>query len=146
MLKKILIVTMLMALGTSLLFADGLTGRDIVEEGTFTTLEGSLLSQGTEWYLSTQNGSYQIHFGNKNYLSSTGIELVDGARCTIDGIASGKDIAVTTATIAGIAYSFRDENGTPLWAGEGSRRNQSDYSKGHSDGNEHKSGQGNGRS
>ena len=144
MLKKILIVTLLMALGTSLLFADGLTGRDIVAEGTFTTLKGTLTSQGTEWYLTTQDGPHQLHFGNRNYLSSTGIELVDGANCTIDGIVTGKDVAVATVTTAGKSYSFRDENGTPLWAGEGNRRNQKDHSDGHSAGN--KSGQGNGQS
>jgi hypothetical protein len=142
--KKILIVALLMVLGASLLFADSLTGRDIVEEGIFTTLQGNLISEGTEWYLKTEQGTYQLHFGNRNYLSSIGIELADGVHCTIDGIVSDKDVAVAEATLEGKIYSFRDENGTPLWAGEGNRRNINGYSEKHGSGDG--SGQGNGQS
>ena len=144
MLKKILMVTLLLVLGASLLFADSLTGRDIVEEGSFITIQGVLKSEGTEWYLATEDGTYQLHFGNRNYLSSTGIELEEGVHCTIDGIVSDKDVAVATAAMDGKTYSFRDANGTPLWAGEGNRRNLNSYSKGNGSGNG--SGQGNGQS
>jgi hypothetical protein len=144
MMKKILIVTLLLVLGASLVFADSLTGRDIVEEGSFKTLQGVLTSQAAEWYLQTEQNTYQLHFGNRSYLSSTGIELADGAHCTIDGIVSDKDVAVAKATMDGKTYSFRDENGTPLWAGEGNRRNHNGYSKGQGSGNG--SGRGNGQS
>ena len=128
MLKKILIVTLVMALGASILFAESLTGRDIMREGDVTTINGTLKSEGIEWYLIAKGGSYQLHFGNRDYLSSTGIELEDGKSCTIDGIASGKDIAVATATMESSSYSFRDENGAPLWAGNGNRKDRGGYS------------------
>jgi len=142
--KKILIVTLIMVLGASLVFADNLTGRDIVEEGSVRTLDGILKSEGTEWYLLTEDDTYQLHFGNRNYLSSTGIELADGEHCTIDGIVSEREVAVATATMDGETYSFRDANGTPLWAGEGNRRNLNGYLKGSGNGN--RSGRGNGQS
>ena len=144
MMKKILIITLLMVLGASLVFADSLTGRDIVKEGIFITLQGILKSEETEWYLTTNDGNYQLHFGNRNYLSSTGIELAEGAHYTIDGIVSENDVAVATATMNGETYSFRDANGTPLWAGEGNRRNLNGYSEGSGNGN--RSGRGNGKS
>ena len=142
--KKIFIVTLIMVLGASLVFADNLTGRDIVEEGRVRTLDGILTSEGTEWYLLAEDGTYQLHFGNRNYLSSTGIELAEGAHYTIDGIVSENDVAVATATMNGETYSFRDANGTPLWAGEGNRRNLNGYSEGSGNGN--RSGRGNGKS
>ena len=122
MLKKILIITLVMVLGVSLLFAESLTGRDIVKTGAFTAAAGTLKYESPEWHLVTKDGSYQLHFGNKNHLSSTGIELEDGARCKIEGIATGKDIVVVSATMKGKTYSFRDESGIPLWAGKGNRR------------------------
>ena len=142
--KKILLITLFFVLGASLVFADSLTGRDMVEEGGYMTLQGILKSKRTEWYLTTESVTYQLHFGNRNYLSSTGIELADGVHCTIDGIVSDKDVAVAKATMEGRTYSFRDENGKPLWAGEGSRRNLNGYSKGQGSGKG--SGRGNGQS
>jgi len=136
MLKKIFIVTLVMVLGASFLFAESVTGRDIVREGSNTNINGTLKSEGIEWYLVTEDGSFLLHFGNKSYLTSTGIALEDGKNCTIDGIATGKDVAVATATMDGKAYSFRDENGVPLWAGNGNRRDRGGYTKRNNNRNE----------
>jgi hypothetical protein len=122
MLKKLLIITVVMVLGGSLLFAENITGRDIVKTGAFTTKSGTLKYEAPEWHLVTKDGSYQLHFGNRNHLTSTGMELEDGKYCKIEGIATGKDIAVVSATIKGKTYTFRDENGIPEWAGKGNRR------------------------
>ena len=121
MLKKLLIITVIMVLGASLLFAESLTGRDIVKTGAFTAATGTLKYEHPEWHLVTKDGSYQLHFGNWNHLTSTGIELEDGRQCNIEGIATGKDIAVVSATMKGKTYAFRDESGVPLWAGKGNR-------------------------
>ena len=73
MLKKILIITVVMVLGASLLFAENLTGRDIVKTGAFTAAAGTLKYESPEWNIFTKDGSYHLHFGNKNHLSYTGI-------------------------------------------------------------------------
>ena len=127
MLKKLLIVTVVMVLGASLLFAENLTGRDIVKTGAFTTQNGTLKYENPQWHLVTKDGSYQLHFGNRNHLTSTGIELEEGMRCKIEGIATGKDISVVSATMKGKTYTFREESGTPLWAGKGNRRAKRGY-------------------
>ena len=137
MVKKILIVTLVMALGASFLFAESLTGRDIVKEGSFTTINGTLKYEDTEWYLLAEGGPYQLHFGNKSYLSSTGIELEGGKNCKVDGIASGKEVVVVRATMEGKSYSFRDENGVPLWAGNGNQRDRGGYADRNSTRNEY---------
>ena len=130
MLQKLLIITLVMVLGASFLFAENLTGRDLVKEGVFITSNGTLKYECPEWFLSTKDGPYQLHFGNKNYRSSTGIELVEGKQCKIEGIAAGKDIAVVSASMEGKTYTFRDKNGYPLWAGEGNRRAKRGYANG----------------
>jgi hypothetical protein len=147
MLKKILIVTLVMALGASVLFAESFTGRNIVKEGSFTTINGTLRYDGVEWYLTTDDGTYQLHFGNKSYLSSTGIELEAGKNCEVDGIASGKEVVVVSATMNGKSYSFRDENGVPLWAGNGNQRDRGGYGDRNSSRNEYgnRNGQPNGK-
>ena len=122
MFKKILIVTVVMVLGGSLLFAENLTGRDIVKTGALTSKSGTLKYESPVWHLVTKDGTFQLHFGNRNHLESTGIELKDGEYCKVEGIANGKDIAVVSATIKGKTYTFRNENGIPLWAGKGNRR------------------------
>jgi len=122
MLKKISIITLIMVVGATLLFADFSSGRDIIEEGTSIKVDGTLKYDTSEWYLETEDGSYQLHFGNKDWLESTGIVLEDGKECSIEGISNEDDIVVSKATIDEKTYSFRERDGIPLWAHKGNAR------------------------
>jgi len=119
MLKKILIITLIMVVGATLLFADVPFGREILDEGNAITVTGTLKYDTSEWYLKTKDGSYLLHFGNKTWLESTGIVLKDGEECSIKGISTEDDIVVSKATVDGKTYSFRDKDGIPLWAHKG---------------------------
>lgn len=124
MLKKILIVSLVMAVSAALLFGSDVTGRDLVDKGAVVTRKGILQYEDLEWYLLTENESYQLHFGPRDYLSQTGLELEKGNRITIVGFSSGTDIAVIEAAGREKSYHFRDENGRPFWAGNGMRKRQ----------------------
>ena len=124
--KKILIVSLVMVLGAallgaSILAAHELTGRDVVSDGTAATLEGTLRYEAAEWYLDTDDGSFLLHLGNRDYLESSGVNLEEGAVIEADGFRTGSDVAVVSIRKDGKTFIFRDPDGTPKWAGRGER-------------------------
>ncbi|MBN2323674.1 MAG: hypothetical protein JXQ30_08065 [Spirochaetes bacterium] len=124
--KKILIVSLVALIGAALagatvLVAHDVNGRDVVETGEVVTLEGTLRLEAYEWYLDTDDESYLLHFGNRAYLESTGIDLAEGDRISVDGFAGGSDIAVVSVKSDGETFIFRNTDGTPRWAGRGER-------------------------
>jgi len=100
------------------------SGRIVAAEGTVRNLSGLLESEAEEWYLSTDSERYILHFGNKAYVDSTGIDLQEGKDIEIRGFVSGEEIAVATAKLGTAVYEFRHEDGTPMWAGSGRGENQ----------------------
>jgi hypothetical protein len=92
--------------------------------GTLGNVSGTLSYDGSEWYLITEKDRYILHFGNSAYMESTGINLREGEQIDIRGFISGEEIAVAEARIEANVYTFRNEDGMPLWAGSGSRDNQ----------------------
>ena len=99
-------------------------GRSVVEIGTLDNLSGTLSYDGSEWYLDTGKELYILHFGNSAYVESTGISLREGEPIDVRGFVSGEEIAVAAARIEAQVYTFRNEDGMPLWAGNGRRDNQ----------------------
>jgi hypothetical protein len=100
------------------------SGKSVVEIGTPGDLSGTLTYDGSEWYLDTGAETYILHFGNSAYVDSTGIPLREGEMIDIHGFVSGKEIAVATAAMDGQVYTFRSQEGRPMWAGGGRRENQ----------------------
>jgi len=100
------------------------SGRSVVERGSINTLSGTLQYDGSEWYLNTSKDKYILHFGNSSYVESTGIDLQEGESIEVRGFLSGDEIAVVAARLDSQIFAFRNENGTPLWAGSGRRDNQ----------------------
>ena len=95
-----------------------------MERGSINTLSGTLQYDGSEWYLNTSKDKYILHFGNSAYVESTGIDLQEGESIEVRGFLSGDEIAVVAARLDSQVFAFRNENGTPLWAGSGRRENQ----------------------
>jgi len=99
-------------------------GKSVVEMGTLGNLSGTLSYDGSEWFLDTGKGLYILHFGNSAFVESTGIDLREGEPIDVRGFLSGDEIAVAAARIDAHVYTFRNEDGMPLWAGNGRRDNQ----------------------
>ena len=138
--KKICIITIAFVLltGSALLVADNLRGRDIMKEGKESSLEGILHSSNSEWELKTQEGAFLLHFGNRNFISESGIELKEGQRLSVQGILAGKEFLVCIMTVNGESYRLRglgmlkepgvlsEPGGVPFWAGRGNRKEGED--------------------
>jgi hypothetical protein len=95
-------------------------GRGFAEEdlGEMVTFEGVLSQRDEEWYLETDSGRYQLGFGRPDYRDSIGIDLRAGATAEVRGhITEGEEISVVTCDIDGSRYTFRTEEGIPLWSG-----------------------------
>jgi hypothetical protein len=99
-------------------------GKSVVEIGTLDNLSGTLSYDGSEWYLDTDKERHILHFGNSAYVESTGIDLREGESIDVRGFVSGEEIAVAAVRIDEQVYTFRNEDGMPLWAGNGRRDNQ----------------------
>jgi hypothetical protein len=100
------------------------SGKSVVDLGTVGNLSGTLHYDGSEWYLDTEKNQYILHFGNSAYVDSTGINLREGELIDVRGFVSGEEIAVAAARIDDRVYTYRNEDGMPLWAGNGRRDNQ----------------------
>jgi hypothetical protein len=100
------------------------SGKSVVETGTLGELSGTLAYDGSEWYLETGSARFILHFGNSAYVESTGIDLREGETIDVRGFVSGEEIAVAAARTGDGVYTFRSEDGRPLWAGNGRRDNQ----------------------
>lgn len=100
-----------------------LSGKDFVRLGKQGTISGPLSEQAGEWYVKDKNIVYAIHLGNHEFRAKTGIQLKNGKNAIVMGFIYGKDIAVCTITIDNKKYRFRNEDGSPLWAGSGVNQN-----------------------
>jgi hypothetical protein len=96
-------------------------GRSVAASGQLVDLTGTLESRNAEWYLNQQGTRYLLHLGNARYVESSGIPLQEGATVRVRGFAAADEVAVVSVTVGGQRFEFREENGTPLWAGRGRR-------------------------
>ena len=105
-------------------FAAGQVGREVVAQGTVGTVTGTLVYQDSEWFIDTEDGLFLVHLGNHDFVDGTGMELSEGDEATVYGFIAGQDISAVNVTIGSGVFSFRSEDGFPLWAGSGRMRNQ----------------------
>ena len=105
-------------------FAGDLIGREVVDQGTIGTVTGVLVYQDSEWFIDTEEGLFLVHLGNHDFVEGTGMELSEGDEAAVYGFIAGQDIAAVNVTLGSEVYALRNEDGFPLWAGSGQRRNQ----------------------
>jgi hypothetical protein len=117
--KTILLILVGIALlpAVSLVAQEEITGRLVVEQGTQGVLEGVLVLNGTEWELRTQQELFEIHLGQLGHDGTSISGLKDGAAASLTGYIYGAHIAPIVLESDGIEYRFREEDGSPLWAG-----------------------------
>jgi hypothetical protein len=101
------------------------SGKSVVDSGAIEELAGTLVRDGSEWHLDSGTEMYILHLGNPAYVRSTGIELHEGEPLEVRGFVSGEEIAVVAVWMDGRVYTFRNEDGRPMWAGNGRRENPS---------------------
>jgi hypothetical protein len=95
------------------------TGRKVADAGTLRTLAGTLASDGTEWYLDAADGRYLLHLGNTSYVEQIGLVLEAGDTVQVKGLVDADEVSVVSLQMGGETYTFRSEDGRPLWAGGG---------------------------
>ena len=105
-------------------FAADLVGREVVDQGTIGTVNGTLVYHDSEWFIDTEYGLFLVHLGNHDFVDGTGMELSEGDKATVYGFIAGQDIAAVNVTLGSEVYALRSEDGFPLWAGSGGMRNQ----------------------
>jgi hypothetical protein len=104
--------------------ASKLSGRDFVSMGKLGALSGTLQEQDGEWYLRSNNESYALHIGNHTYRAETGIQLKNDVSVDVTGFIYEKDVSVSSIKMDNKEYRFRTDDGKPMWAGRGNRRNR----------------------
>ena len=107
-------------------------GRDVVSTGKLGSLSGALFEKDGEWYLQSNNSTYELHIGNHNYRDEIGIDLQKDENVDVTGFVDKEDVSVVTIKIDGKEYRFREDDGRPMWAGRGNGRNR----RGNSDGSD----------
>lgn len=87
------------------------------EHGALQEFEGTITFNDPEWHLETDTGELQLGLGNPSYLESTGLELEDDMKVTVNGFLNDDEISVVSLIVEGREVAFRTEDGVPLWAG-----------------------------
>ncbi len=107
------------------LFADSdePDGRTVAEKGIRGSVSGVLVYEKSEWYLKDGNKTYDLHLGLYGHDETKTGSLGEGDSATVEGFILENHIAPVTLVSNGKTYRFRSENGSPLWAGQGNRRN-----------------------
>lgn len=124
--KRFAIVTLLVAFSAAAtVWASGsLSGRDIVDAGSKVTLSGILAEEDGEWSLKTEDKTYAVHLGNYGVLYPEGLGLKAGEQASVSGFLAGDELSAISLASHGAAFTFRKDDGTPLWAGKGNNRNK----------------------
>lgn len=92
--------------------------NEFEQKGEIAEVSGTLTERDDHWILATETGEYQLGFGRPDYLESTGITLVDGATASVRGHEEENgELSVVTCETGGEIYTFRTDEGIPLWSG-----------------------------
>ena len=99
--------------------------REIVENGTFVEVTGNLRQMGGEWFLAVDQVLHQLYTAPLLYREEWGVTMEEHKEATVTGFFYSPDgdpagvIAVSTITLDGKEFRFRDDEGTPRWRGRG---------------------------
>ena len=122
--KTLNLTLLVMTLVSVTAFATDLKGNEVVDQGSYGELQGTLYSEDGEYYLDTGYDVYAIHLGPDWYATEIGFPPESTGYAEVKGMVHSLDSAPSTITLAGEVFSFRGEDGFPLWAGRGNRQNQ----------------------
>lgn len=101
--------------------ADPVLRTESAPQDTADEFEGTLVYDDPEWYLDVEGEVTALHMGNRAYIDSLGMELDEGDRVVVTGVAEEDGVYVQKVAVDGAEYVLRDEFGAPMWAGLGNR-------------------------
>jgi len=96
-----------------------ITGNFVVRQGQQGEVSGVLKLEKGEWYLIVGSRVYELHLGMFGHDGVTTQGLKDGSGALVKGFIYGDHVSPILIESEGITYSFRAEDGRPLWAGRG---------------------------
>ncbi len=94
------------------------TGREIVDSGRIATISGRLFEQDGELYLNTKDGRIALHLGPEWYRNQIRFPARARGEATVEGYLDEKDMSPARITFDGKTYTFRDNDGQPMWRGD----------------------------
>ena len=103
------------------------TGRAAAQDGTTTTVTGTLQQDDCGWTLITDSDVYRIMLGRFN--RSSEIDLSDSQEASVHGFVMGGALAPITLTTGGQEYQLWNEDGRPVWARGGSDRRSATHNR-----------------
>ena len=125
MTKKTLFILISILMATAIFASDSeLTGKDIAANGTINNLTGTFEIEDSEWYLRTEDQFYIVHKGPDWYTEEIGFLPPEGKQVVVEGFVLGDTISPCTITSNNTLYTFRNQEGFPLWGGRGNRSNE----------------------
>ena len=101
--------------------SDTVLGRDVARDGSPAVLAGSLVFDQEEWFLRTDEGTYELHMGPLGHDGS--LPWSDGSGAVVKGFALPDHLAPISVETDDGTVEFWHESRYPLWAGDGARRN-----------------------
>ena len=92
--------------------------NELEDEGDIVEITGTLSERDGHWFVATGEDEFQIGFGRHDYLESTGIMLDKGDTVVVRGhLEEDAELSVVTCETKEGVYTFRTEEGIPLWSG-----------------------------
>jgi len=105
------------------LYADGgaPVGREVARDGSVEELSGDLEHREDEWFVRTEDGSFQLMLGRFGHEKN--LPFAEGASAEVRGFSVSEYVAPISVATSGELEEFWHEARYPLWAGSGERRN-----------------------
>jgi len=99
--------------------------REIIDKGTFVEATGNLRHMGGEWFLAVDQVLHQLYTAPPELRKEWDVPMEEQKQATVTGFFYSPDggpagvIAVSTITLNGKEFWFREDDGTPRWRGRG---------------------------
>ncbi len=103
-------------------------GREVARDGAVSELRGTLEHRDDEWFVETDDASYQLMLGRFGHTKE--LPYTEGAAVEVSGFSVPEYVAPMSVTTDGVQQEFWHEARYPLWAGGGERRNAVNEARG----------------
>ncbi len=101
-------------------------GSGTAIEGMLRTVRGVAVEVDTDLVLRTESGDIQVGLGPAHYREQAGFTIHTGDELEVSGFDETEEFKAASVhnLTTGTRITLRDDNGRPMWAGQGNLRNQ----------------------